>query len=426
MSNRVAEAKIQPQARRSRWSSARAILPYLGPAFIVSVGYMDPGNWATDIEGGSRFNYDLLWVVFASGMIAIFLQILTAKLGIATGRGLAANCRKHFSRPMSYFLWVTAELAMMATDLAEFLGAVIGIHMIFNLPMLTAVWVTGLDVLLFLFVMRYGYRAFEFIIISLIGFIGLGYLIELVLARPDWVLVALKSFVPTLNPDPTFVLVGIGILGATVMPHNLYLHSTHILTRQNAHSRGKKLFRLASLDTVLALTAAWWVNAAILIMAAAVFYRNDLLVVSIEAAHRTLIPLLGGFAALVFAIALLASGLASSTAGTLAGQIVMEEFLNIKFPLWLRRLLTRILTMIPALLAVSLGVAPVKLMVLSQVALSFQLPFAIIPIVLFTRRRDLMGALVNRPGTTALAILIVTLIIALNVLLLVQIFNIGS
>jgi len=425
MYNRIAGAKTQPQPKRSRWSSAKAILPYLGPAFVVSVGYMDPGNWATDIEGGSRFNYDLLWVVAASGFIAMFLQILTAKLGIATGSGLAANCRKHLSRPMSYFLWVTAELAMMATDLAEFLGAAIGIHMIFNLPLLTSVWVTGLDVLLFLFVMRYGYRSFEFIIISLIGVIGLGYLVELVLAQPDWGLVALKSFVPTLNPDPAFVLVGIGILGATVMPHNLYLHSTHILTRMNGNNKGKKLFRLASLDTVLALTAAWWVNAAILIMAAAVFYRNDLLVVSIEAAHRTLIPLLGGFAGLVFAVALLASGLASSTAGTLAGQIVMEEFLQIKFPLWLRRLLTRLVTMIPALLAVSLGVAPVKLMVLSQVALSFQLPFAIIPIILFTRRRDLMGPLVNRPLTTALLVIIAGIIIALNLLLLVQTFRGG-
>ena len=403
---------------RKTWNW-RLLRPYLGPAFLVSVGYMDPGNWATDLEGGSRFGYALLWAVFASSMMAILLQILSAKLGIATGKGLAANCRQHYGKRTSLLLWLTAEIAMMATDLAEFIGAALGLGLLFGWGMLEATLVTGLDVFLFLGLMRFGVRKVEALIVALVAVIGWAYVVELFLAKPDLGQILFHTFVPTFDPKTLFLVVG--IVGATVMPHNLYLHSSHILTRTRINgntSPKRKLFRFAVFDTVLALNAAWFVNAAILIMAAAAFHERGLLVVSIEQAHQTLIPLFGSFAGLVFAVALLASGLSSSTTGTLAGQYVMEEFLELKFPVWLRRAVTRALTMIPALIALSYGVNPVKLLVWSQVLLSFQLPFAVVPLVRFTQNRRLMGELVNTRATTVLGWTVTALIIVLNALLL--------
>ncbi|MGE5591536.1 MAG: Nramp family divalent metal transporter [Bacillota bacterium] len=405
-----------------RFRSLRRLLAYLGPAFVVSVGYMDPGNWATDLEGGSRFAYRLIWVLLASNLMAIFLQNLSAKLGIATGKTLAEQCRDEYGKATSYFLWGTAELAMIATDLAEFLGSALGIHLLFDIPLLPAVLLTSLDVFLLLALDRFGYRAVEAAIISLVGVVGLGYIIEIVLARPDIPAVLRGTFVPSL--DSASLLVAIGMLGATVMPHNLYLHSSlaqNRVQRQDPEHK-KEVYRFAMLDSVVALNGAFFVNAAILIMAAATFHHTGLEVASIEEAHRTLTPLLGPLSAFVFALALLASGISSSTTGTLAGQVVMEGFLHLRWRPWVRRVVSRSVTMVPAIIAIASGVDPMKMLVLSQVFLSFQLPFAIIPLVRFTSDRRLMGPFVNRGWVTAIAYAVATLIIGLNVWLLYSVF----
>lgn len=425
MSNHVIDMAARPHAEplervRSFFSglSLRDFWRYAGPAFLVSVGYMDPGNWGTDIEGGVRFGYTLLWVIFLSNLMAIFLQSLAAKLGIATGRTLAENCREHFSRPMVLFFWATAELAAMATDLAEFLGGALGFYLLFKIPLLAAALLTGLVVMLTLGLYRYGYRAVEYAIGGYVAIIGLAYLYEISLAKPDWGSVAYHVVVPTL--DPQSLLVAVGILGATVMPHNIFLHSGLVLSRRKPNDReqNRRLYRFAVLDSFVALNMAWLVNSAILIMSAAVFYQNGLSVASIEEAHRTLAPLLGGASSLAFAVALLCSGLSSSTTGTLAGQMILEGFLRIQIPLWLRRLIT----MIPALIVIALGMDPLKVLVISQVILSLQLPFTILPLIWFTKQKDLMGDLANGPFTNALASLIAGIILALNGLLLYQTF----
>lgn len=399
--------------------SLRDFWGYAGPAFLVSVGYMDPGNWGTDIEGGARFGYTLLWVIFLSNLMAIFLQSLAAKLGIATGRTLAENCREHFSRPKALCLWVTAELAAMATDLAEFLGGALGFYLLFKIPLFAAALLTGFVVILTLGLYRYGYRAVEYAVGGYIAIIGLAYLYEIALAKPDWGSVAYHMVIPTL--DSQSLLVAVGILGATVMPHNIFLHSGLVLSRRKPDDReqNRRLYRFAVLDSFVALNMAWLVNSAILIMSAAAFYQNGLSVASLEEAHRTLAPLLGGASSLAFAVALLCAGLSSSTTGTLAGQMILEGFLRLRIPLWLRRLIT----MIPALIVIALGIDPLKALVLSQVVLSFQLPFTVLPLLWFTKRKDVMGDLANRPLTNVLAFLIAGIILTLNSLLLHQTFT---
>jgi manganese transport protein len=394
--------------------TAKRTFALFGPAFIISVGYMDPGNWATDLDGGSRFAYRLLWVLLASNLMAILLQTLSAKLGIATGRDLAQLCRDRYSKPVAYGLWATAEAAMIATDLAEFLGSALGIHLLFHVPLLPAVFITGLDVLLMLAIQRWGHRGLELLIIGLVSIVGWSYVVELFLAKPDLGAITHGLFVPYL--DTRSIYVAIGMLGATVMPHNIYLHSALVQSRRKpedpAHNR--KLFKFSIFDSVIALNGAFFVNAAILIMAAAVFNRNGMAVASIEEAHSTLQPLLGSLAAVVFAIALLASGLSSSVTGTLAGQVVMEGFLNLKWQPWVRRIITRMVTMAPAVVAIAMGVDPLKILVMSQVLLSFQLPFAIIPLIQFTSDKKLMGDYTNSRVTNVLAVLVTAVVISLN------------
>ena len=394
---------------------ALRLAPYLGPAFLVSVGYMDPGNWATDIEGGARFGYSLLWVLLLANLMALLLQYLSAKLGLATGRTYPQVCREQFPRPVTLFLWVTAEGAALATDLAEFLGAALGFYLLLHIPMLAAALITAVAVLGILALYRFGFRPVEFVILGLVGIIGLAYVFEVYLVKPDWTAVAAGVFVPRLNGDS--LLIAMGMLGATVMPHNLYLHSGVVLTRRHPDPRANDRVRRAALaDSVIALNLAWLVNSAMVVMAAGTFFLQGLDVDSIEAAHETLTPLLGPGAAFTFAIALLAAGLSSSTTATLAGQMIIEGFLQIRFGLLARRLIT----VIPALLVIGLGLDAYWILILSQVALSIQLPFAIAPLVWLTARREVMGTQVNRRLTTSLASIAALFVIGLNVLLLAR------
>ena len=396
---------------------------YLGPAFLVSVGYMDPGNWATSLEAGSRFGYRLLWIVTLSSAIAVLMQVLSAKLGIVTGRDLAQMMRERYSPPVRRFLFVTAFAAMMATDLAEFMGVALALNLLFGIPLLIAVLLTVFDVLFILWLERFGFRWVEIVILAFVATIGLSYVVEIFLAQPAIGAVARNAFVPneTVFLSTTALFLAMGILGATVMPHNLYLHSAQVKTRVRGNpDKRERIYKMAVLDTVSALGAAWLVNGAILVMAAAVFHQNGILVTEIDQAYLTLAPLLGKAAALTFAIALLASGISSSTTGTLAGQVVFEGFLNIRVRrIALLRLGVRLLTMAPTIVAVLFAVRPVSLLVLSQVILSMQLPFSVIPLVRFTSDPKIMGDLVNAPVTKLLAWGSAGIIVGLNVLLLI-------
>ena len=395
---------------------------YLGPAFLVSVGYMDPGNWATSLEAGSRYGYALLWIVTLSSAIAVLMQVLAAKLGIATGMDLAQAMRARYSPPVARFLFVTAFLAMMATDLAEFMGVALALNLLFGIPLTWAVVLTVFDVLLILWLERFGFRWVEMVILAFVATIGMAYVLELFFAHPNPAEAAWNAFVPnaTVFESATALFLAMGILGATVMPHNLYLHSAQVKTRTRGNPESKRrVYFWSVVDTVTALSAAWLVNGAILVMAAAVFHKNGLLVTEIDQAYLTLKPLLGQAAALTFAIALLASGISSSTTGTLAGQVVFEGFLNVRVRnVAALRLLVRLLTMAPALVAVWFSVRPVTLLVLSQVILSMQLPFSVVPLVSFTSNPELMGELVNPAPLRWLAWAAAGLIVALNLLLL--------
>ncbi|MCF6093706.1 Nramp family divalent metal transporter [Microaerobacter geothermalis] len=399
--------------------SLKKAFPFIGPAYLVSVGYIDPGNWATNIEGGASFGYKLLWVLLLSNLMAILLQVLSAKLGIATGKSLAENCREHFSKPLSFFLWVTAQLAAMATDLAEFLGAALGFYILFGLPMMQSALLAAVFTFLVLALHRYGFRKIEFIIFGLVGIVAGVYVLELFLAKPDWGQVAYHVFVPQI--DSASIFVAIGMLGATVMPHNIFLHSAIVKHRLKPHdpAHNQRLFRYSVLDSVVALNTAWFINSAMIIMSAAVFFANGVGVTSIEEAQATLVPLLGGFAGTAFAIALLSSGLSSSVTGTMAGQYIMEGFLHRKIPMWLGRFIT----MIPALVIIGMGVNTLKALILSQVILSLQLPFTIIPLIWFTRNKKLMGEYVNKKITTILVILVAAIILFLNGLLIYEVFG---
>jgi len=395
----------------------RRALIFFGPAFVVSVGYMDPGNWGTDIEGGARFGYRLLWVIFLANLMAILLQTLAAKLGIATGKTLPEICRDRYPRWASIGLWITAEIAAMATDLAEFLGGAVGFNLLFGIPLFPAALLTGVVISLILLLERYGFRKVEMAIIGLIAVIGFGYMLEIWLVKPPFGEIVRGLAVPSLPVGAT--LVAVGIIGATVMPHNLYLHSALIQTRvrpADSLSRKQSVFRLAVVDALVALNGAFFVNSAILVMSATAFSGGRLAEYSLESAHQTLTPLLGPLAGIAFALALLASGLASSTTATMAGQVIMEGFIHHRMNVWLRRFIT----MLPTLLIIGLGIDPLQILVLSQVSLSFQLPFAMIPLVLFTSNPQIMGPFTNGRLTRILAWGTTAIIIGLNIVLLYQ------
>lgn len=405
--------------RYGSFTVLRRALVFFGPAFVISVGYMDPGNWGTDIEGGARFGYQLLWVILVSNMMAILLQILSAKLGIATAKTLPEVCRDHYPRWASVGLWITAELAAIMTDLAEFLGGAVGLNLLFGIPLFEAALLTGVIISLILYLERYGMRKVELAVLALIAIIGFGYMIEMFLVKPPLGAILHGLFVPTLPVGAS--LVAVGIVGATVMPHNLYLHSALIQSRfrpTDSLQRKRQVYRLAIADSVVALNGALLVNCAILIMAASAFSGGKLTDYSLETAYRTLTPLLGASAATVFAIALLASGLSSSTTATMAGQVIMEGFIHHKMNVWLRRGIT----MLPTLFVIGLGIDTLRILVLSQVFLAFQLPFAVIPLVLFTSNGKIMGPFINRRVTTVLAWGCAAIILALNVILVAQTF----
>ena len=388
-----------------------------GPAFVISVGYMDPGNWGTDIEGGARFGYRLLWVILLANLMAILMQTLSAKLGIATGKSLPEVCREQYPRWGSVALWVTAEFAAMATDLAEFLGGAVGFNLLFGIPLFPSALLTGIVISLILLLERYGFRKVELVIIGLIAVIGFVYMTEIWLSRPAWGEIGRGLVIPSIPIGAT--LVAVGIIGATVMPHNLYLHSALIQTRvrpSDSPQRKQQVYRLSIMDSAVALNGAFLVNAAILIMSAAVLSGGRLAEYSLDSAHQTLTPLLGPLAGAAFAIALLASGLASSTTATMAGQVIMDGFIHRKINVWLRRAVT----MVPSLIIIGLGIDPLMILVLSQVSLSFQLPFAMVPLVLFTRNRQIMGEFANNRVTQVLAWACTLLILGLNVVLVYQ------
>jgi manganese transport protein len=405
-------------AGKSRKNRLARLLPFLGPAFIASVAYIDPGNFATNIQGGAEFGYTLLWVVVASNLSAMLVQALSAKLGIATGKNLAELCRERYPRPVVLGMWLLMELVAMATDLAEFLGAAIGFNLLFGIPLWVAGLLTALATLLILGLERYGFRPLEAVITVLVGVVSGCYVIETILDRPDWLQVLPHAVIPGFAGTES-VLLATGILGATVMPHVVFLHSA--LTQKRIVVQDpvqlQRLFRFELVDVAAAMTVAGLVNGAMLIMAAATFYTKGLTsIASIEEAHRTLAPLLGPAASVVFAVSLLASGLSSSTVGTMSGQVIMQGFLRRRIPIWIRRLVT----MAPSLFVIAVGWDPTRTLVISQVVLSFGLPFALVPLVQFTRRGDVMGVLANRWATTAAAIVVTTAIVVLNGYLLYQ------
>jgi manganese transport protein len=408
----------------------RKALAFAGPGYMVAVGYMDPGNWATDLAGGSRFGYTLLSVILISNLMAILLQALALKLGIVTGRDLAQACRDHYSRPVSFGLWIMCEIAIAACDLAEVIGSAIALNLLFGIPLIWGVCLTVFDVLLILLLQNKGFRYLEAFVIALVATVGICFAVELAMARPA-IADMLVGLVPRTEivSNPAMLYIAIGILGATVMPHNLYLHSSIVQTRKVLPDDGsrREAIRFATLDSTLALLFAFFINAAILILAAATFHQTGHQdVADIGDAYKLLTPLLGTtLASTLFAVALLASGQNSTITGTLAGQIVMEGFLNIRLPAWLRRLITRLIAIVPAVIVTALygehGAG--ALLILSQVILSLQLSFAVIPLVYFTSQRSKMGAFVNRPALAAVAWAVAAVIVGLNGWLLIGTFR---
>src|SRR6266498_5446905 len=397
------------------------ILPFLGPAFVACVAYIDPGNFATNVAGGSKFGYTLVWVIVAANLMAMLIQTLSAKLGIATGRNLPEVCREQFSRRTSLGLWIQAEGIAMATDLAEFLGAAIGFHLLLGIDLLPAALITAVAAFLILGLQRFGFRPFEAVIVVLVGTIGVCYITELFMAHPPLGTVGRHAITPDFAGSES-VLLAVGILGATVMPHVIYLHSAlmqnRIVPRNDEEAR--KLYKYTRIDVVIAMTIAGLINMSMLVVAATVFFGSGLTdVESLEGAHRTLEPILGGASSVLFALALTASGLSSSTVGTMSGQVVMQGFIRRRIPLFVRRLVT----MIPAFVVIGIGLDPSRTLVISQVVLSFGIPFALIPLVMFTSRRDVMGVLVNRRPTVAAAVVVAALISRLNIFLLAQTFD---
>jgi len=399
----------------------KRFLAFAGPAYLISVGYMDPGNWATDIEGGSRFGYQLLWVILMSNMMAVLLQTLAARLGIVTGRDLAQACRDEYPKPVAFCLWVLCEIAIAACDLAEVLGTAIGLNLLFKLPLLLGVILTGFDTMLFFLIQNFGIRKMEFFIVMLVSVMGICFGIEVFLSKPIITEIA-NGFIPRLTSGNLYI--AIGILGATIMPHNLYLHSALVQTRmvEQTEEGKRQACKFNLIDTSIALNAAFLVNAAILIVASSVFYKHGLIVTEIQQAHSLLAPLLGTtLAGVLFATALLASGQSSTLTGTYAGQIVMEGFLHFKMRPMLRRMFTRLLAIVPAVIVIALrgDEGSYSLLILSQVVLSLQLPFAVIPLIYFTSDKEKMGIFANKLWVNILAWISAVLIVVLNVRLAV-------
>jgi manganese transport protein len=408
------EVVVPPLQTRRRL----ALWFYLGPAFIAGVAYIDPGNFATNIAAGSKLGFTLVWVIVAANLMAMLIQTLSAKLGIVTGRNLPEVCRERFSRRTAIALWLQAEAIAMATDLAEFLGAALGFHLLFGIPLFSAAVLTGAITFAILALQRHGLRRLEAVIIAFVAVIGICYVAELWLAHPPLGTVGKHAVVPDFAGTES-VLLAVGILGATVMPHVIYLHSALTQERLRAGSDAEKrrLYRFTRIDVIIAMAIAGAINVSMLVVAATVFFGSGLATVdSLERAHTTLKPLLGSASSALFGLALIASGLSSSVVGTLAGQVVMQGFIRRRIPLFARRFIT----MLPAFVVIGLGLDPSRTLVISQVVLSFGIPFALVPLVIFTSRRDVMGALVNHRLTTAAAAVIATLIIALNLFLLAQ------
>lgn len=402
-------------------SFIKKLLAFSGPGYMVAVGYMDPGNWATDLAGGSKFGYALLFVILLSSVFAMFLQHLTVKLGVVTGFDLAQICRRVFPRSLNVFLWLMAEVMIIACDLAEVIGTAIALELLFHIPLPIGVVVTALDVLLLLFLQKKGFRYLEALIVALIGIVVICFGLEIFFSQPE-IAPLMTGFVPStqLFTHQEMLFIAVGILGATVMPHNLYLHSAVVQTRAHKQTqKGKKeAIKFATIDSTVALSLAFFVNAAILVLAAATFYTGGHAnVAEISDAYKLLAPLLGvGVASTLFAVALLASGQNSTVTATLAGQIILEGFMNIKMRPWVRRLLTRSLAIVPAVVIALIfgGSGLSKLLIFSQIVLSLQLPFAILPLVYFTSSKKYMGEFVNRMWLKLVVFLVVLIIIGLN------------
>ena len=408
----------------------RKMLAFSGPGYLVAVGYMDPGNWATDLAGGAKFGYTLLSVILISNLMAILLQSLCAKLGIVTGRDLAQACRDHYSKPVAVVLWLLCEAAICACDLAEVVGSAIALNLLFGIPLVWGVCITALDVLLVMFLQNKGFRYIEALVVTLMITIGVCFFAEIVFSKPS-VVAVLGGFAPKFEivSNPAMLFIAMGILGATVMPHNLYLHSSIVQTRKYEPTpEGKReAIKFATIDSTVALMFALFINAAILIVSAATFHGTTHEVAEIQDAHKLLSPVLGvSIASTLFAVALLASGQNSTLTGTLAGQIVMEGFLNIRMRPWLRRLITRLIAIIPAVIVTAIygESKTTDLLVLSQVILSLQLPFAVVPLVLFTSDRHKMGEFASAMWVKILAWITAAIIIVLNVKLLADTFHI--
>jgi manganese transport protein len=398
----------------------RALLPFLGPAFIASIAYIDPGNFATNIQSGARFGYKMLWVIVLANLMAMLLQNMSGKLGIATGRSLPEICRDYMPKWLVLIMWIVSELAAMATDLAEFLGATLALNLLAGIPMLFATIITGVVTYLILLLEKYGFRPLEKFIAAFAVLIGLCYLVETVLSQPDLSQIAYHSVVPWLGNNES-ILLAVGVIGATVMPHAIYLHSSltqgRIVPRND--SEKVKIQKFSTKEIFIAMTLAGFVNLSMMYMAASVFNSSGhSQIADIQSAYHTLTPLLGSAAASVFLISLLASGISSSVVGTMAGQVIMQGFVGFTIPLWFRRLIT----MLPTVIIVAIGVDPTRTLVISQVVLSIVLPFPIIALIYFTQKKDLMGVLTNKRITTVLATLFAITILGLNVWLVIQTF----
>jgi manganese transport protein len=405
------------EALAGRRRGVRGFLPFAGPAIIASIAYIDPGNFATNIQGGAQFGYLLLWVVVVANVLAMLFQALSAKVGIVTDHSLPELCRKHFPRPLVLAMWVVSEIAAMATDLAETLGAAIGLSLLFGLSLWIGLLITFVVTLAILTLQNRGFRLIEVVIAGFVGIISLCYVIQMAIAPPDWAAFAFHSVVPQLA-GPDSLLLAVGIVGATVMPHAIYLHSSLVLHRIPASSNAdrRRILRYSNREVMLALGVAGLVNMAMLAVAATVFHEGHADVATIETAYHTLVPLLGAGAGVVFMVALLASGVSSSVVGTMAGQVIMQDFVGFRIPLWVRRTAT----MVPALIVVAIGVNSTEALVVSQVVLSMVLPVPMIALLVLSGRRDVMGDFVNRRPVQIAAIAASVLVLGLNVILLAQ------
>ncbi|MGA7438174.1 MAG: Nramp family divalent metal transporter [Luteibacter sp.] len=414
------DAQVMREVLQGRRRGFAALAPFAGPAIVVSVAYIDPGNFATNIQAGARYGYALLWVVVLANLVAMLFQSLSARIGIVTGYNLAQLCRQHLPRPLVWMMWVVSELAAMATDLAEFLGGAIGLALLFHMPLLAGMVITGVVTYVLLLLEGRGARRLELTIGALVGVVGLSYLIELFIAPVDWAAVGLHVFKPDL-PDGMAVALAVGIIGATVMPHALFLHSglTERRAKPGNDAERRRIIHLSNVEVILALAVAGLINLAMVIMAASAFHGGHPDVARIETAYQTLVPLLGGAAATIFLVSLIASGFSSSVVGTMAGQMIMQGFVDFRIPLWLRRAVT----MLPSFAVVAAGVDATRALVLSQVALSIALPFPMVALVWFASHQRVMGAFqVSRP-VTAVASIAALLVLTLNVILLLDTFG---